>query len=515
MKFENGILSYITLLTIILNITFNLLAVNEKEITKGYNTTLLTEPIRSDGTIDYVDAINNINGKGISANNNAAIAILKIIGPDKDYPEINNQLFNLLETRPPEGPYLSDIPRELKKEFNEVLKSPWTKMQHPDLVAWLNSNTKPLSNAPCILEQKHYYMPFCKIKHKSYNSMVADMLPPGIKQIKHLCMTLSIRANMYIGEKQYNKAWADIKVIFHISSIMVQKNETILSYIMAFQNRNFALKSTELLLKSDSVNEHLLKDINDYMQNVNHITLSFLTERYCILDYIANINKYGYSKVLSSYEDNGDTDGILEGTIDKDIIQYVNWNILLTEINTHFDKLENIIQSKTDFNTKINQLKTWEQKYNIQNNEDFFKIYWPMISDGKPAEEASPETKQEIWHMQIPSILLPPISYCITSYYKINAKQQLITVAAALEYYKKTYTTYPNDMQFLITTGIIKEENMMDPFTDNLLAYNNTSKYYTLYSFGFNCLDNDGQNSDELDEVDDIAFSRYKILTTN
>ena len=62
---------------------------NSLGIVVGPDTTVFSGPIMPDGTVDYVAAINEIEGKGITPANNAACLLVQIADGDlKNYPAL-------------------------------------------------------------------------------------------------------------------------------------------------------------------------------------------------------------------------------------------------------------------------------------------------------------------------------------------------------------------------------------------------------------------------------------------
>ncbi len=485
---------------------------SEQKIKIGHDTTRLTEPVREDGTIDYVAAINKINSEGVTPDNNAFISILKILGPVNIAIDNSKEFLDKLGIKKPTGNFLI-IPNKINGITYEAREKLWTREQHPEMAKWLDSNSEPLSRLSTIVGKDKYYMPYLVDESKDKNSMAALMLFPYLSEIKELCSILATQANMLIAEQQYEKAWKEIKTIYHIGSIMHQKEESLLVCIVSFSIRNLALNSTKLMLTSGNLDRDLLKEIYDYMQELEPAKLSISAERYAILDYIINMHQYGFSQVemFLSEITGGDYDeekNLYADTIDNDVAKYVNWNQLLEEVNQHFDKLDNIIQSDESYRNKIRQTDTWDDKYSLSNSKEALEIYMPLL-EGNPVKEVSPEKMPKILHQYIPSIIMPSISRSITLEYKTNTEQQVVTVAAALEYSKKEYT-YPLDLDSLVLSGYLDKGQVTDPFTGQDLAYKRTATGYTLYSLGENMKDDQGQNSNSpyISELDDITASR-------
>jgi hypothetical protein len=69
-----------------------------KPLTIGKDTTRITGPLRADGTVDYVAALNAQMSQGITPANNAAVGLLRALGPAAFLAERPRQekLFQLL-----------------------------------------------------------------------------------------------------------------------------------------------------------------------------------------------------------------------------------------------------------------------------------------------------------------------------------------------------------------------------------------------------------------------------------
>ena len=70
------------------------------EITISKQTTYLTRPLRKDGYVNYVAALNRRLRAGVTPENNAAVPFLKAMGPGEIGPKYRDEYYRLLEIRP-------------------------------------------------------------------------------------------------------------------------------------------------------------------------------------------------------------------------------------------------------------------------------------------------------------------------------------------------------------------------------------------------------------------------------
>ena len=136
------------------------------KITVSKQTTYVTGPLRPDGYVDFVAAINERCSRGVTVENNAAVPLWRAIGPGRfDRPDAPAQFFKRLGIAelPKEGPYLVDLDHwkgwknpsaddeaneqlrgEIQEQFETAQRRPWSKAEFPVLAEWLRANQKPL-----------------------------------------------------------------------------------------------------------------------------------------------------------------------------------------------------------------------------------------------------------------------------------------------------------------------------------------------------------------------------------
>jgi hypothetical protein len=127
-------------------------------VTISKETTRITAPLKANGYPDYVAALNTQMSKGITAENNLAVAIWNTIGTTAMSPDFVNPYFKHLQTSPPEenATYyqtyyqwfqetllaeektseltprgIDGLRQSLEKEHENCMKHPWTAKKFP------------------------------------------------------------------------------------------------------------------------------------------------------------------------------------------------------------------------------------------------------------------------------------------------------------------------------------------------------------------------------------------------
>ena len=138
-------------------------------ITISKETTSITEPRAKNGYVDYLRALNQHFGKGVTPENNASALFWKAVGPIEIRPDDRQQYFALLGIQPlPEkGDYLADFGKYLtrgqdrsRKKYGKItgktrgdtsamlhpaMTRPWSKQEFAELATRLAASEKSLA----------------------------------------------------------------------------------------------------------------------------------------------------------------------------------------------------------------------------------------------------------------------------------------------------------------------------------------------------------------------------------
>ncbi len=116
------------------------------------------------------------------------------------------------------------------------------------------------------------------------------------------------------------------------------------------------------------------------------------------------------------------------------------------------------------------------------------------------ANEQSPDQfiEETIEDNLLLNIMIPALGRVIELPYRNQIDVQTTLVILLIAQYHKKHGQYPDSLQTLVETEDLKEIPI-DPFSDKVIAYRKTKQAYTLYSFGTNCIDDNGQPWKEKD----------------
>jgi hypothetical protein len=133
-----------------------------RHITISPETTRITSPLKPDGLPDYVAARNAECSQGVTVENNAAPELLAISNVDQlDYT-------HWFTTRHPHD--------DVDEEWQETMHKPWKSHEHPDRVAWLNSQRSELAQLDTALGKERFYVPWNSASPGANTSAVVPWL---------------------------------------------------------------------------------------------------------------------------------------------------------------------------------------------------------------------------------------------------------------------------------------------------------------------------------------------------
>ena len=148
-------------------------------------TTYITEPLRKDGCVDYVAALNQRFSRGVTPENNAAVLFWKAVGPGEISAEYRERYFQMLGiprlpekgdyfvnhddyvarqkngTKPPDAKPEAGTQDSTWDQLKLATKRPWSQKEFPVLAEWLAANEKPLALAVEASKRPRRYDPLC------------------------------------------------------------------------------------------------------------------------------------------------------------------------------------------------------------------------------------------------------------------------------------------------------------------------------------------------------------------
>jgi hypothetical protein len=212
------------------------------KITISRKTTYVLGPLNADGTVNYVAAINKMYSKGVTPKNNAAIPLLKALGPEVLDKKFRSRILKALKmpTLPEKGKYFVPFweyqnrhePKEATDEQIDAFykktdanrrkarTAPFSPKDFPFIAAWVKVNEKPLNAIVAVTKHPRYFMPW-----------ISDAAPPTLEdglmgvswgKLKRTAKALICRAMLKSAKGQASSARADLLAVHRLARLTAQ-----------------------------------------------------------------------------------------------------------------------------------------------------------------------------------------------------------------------------------------------------------------------------------------------------
>ena len=205
-------------------------------ITISKETTYLTGPLRPDGYVDYVAALNAELSRGVTPENNAAVPLMLAFGPKAVSEKQREAFFKLLGVPvPPDGGNyfvavyryvnylhgLDELPGIEKrpstpigsKEWDEAdaecaqaQKRPWSREGFPVIAGWLEANHEPLRLIGEAARRPRFYAPLVPSGDPPMTSVLLSISDAFFNAAR----LLEVRAMLHLHDGKVDRAWQDL-----------------------------------------------------------------------------------------------------------------------------------------------------------------------------------------------------------------------------------------------------------------------------------------------------------------
>src|SRR4051794_17143979 len=206
-------------------------------------TTYFTAPVRADGTIDYVEAINAQLSKGVTPENNAAIPFLDAVeAGERAMPAPYNRLREILGA--PASPLKDQVAPPPQGEVDGLdfaLHAPWTAEKAPAMAKWLETAKPRLDRVVEASRRTRFYMPLIR-EHEGDN--VVAVLLPHLNEQRGLVNALKARAMLALGNEDMEAFRRDVTAILRISRL-TSNGSTLVERLVALGCEVVALETIE------------------------------------------------------------------------------------------------------------------------------------------------------------------------------------------------------------------------------------------------------------------------------
>ncbi len=471
------------------------------------DTTFITEPLRPDGTPDYVAYLNRESSQGVTADNNAAVLLVKALGPEflnntvreellrhlgltKEIADI--QTLELLRdhltvkaAERGEGELTLDAWEQIEKE---ALEGPWAPEAFPDIDAWITANEGALDTLLAASKQTHYYLPL--LNRAPDSPMISPALPRYVA-LRSAMRTLGMRANRSIASGQPARAVEDLLAWQRLACLLGQCPMMDESYVAMCLQREGAEQISRLAVGGHLPAEQsraLLAKLNKLPSLLPIADIVGRGKRMSTLSACFQCAQAGLEPSLGVSE--------LAGQDSE-----VDWNVLLRMVNSQFDRMEAAMRSPDARTRREQQKRAQEGLETLVTSSPAAgglrgKLRAFLMGSAGRREEVS-----RCVALLILSIYMPGLDRASDLHDLSQALLDQARLALALEVWREEHGEYPETLSVLAPQLV--PEVPSDALSGEPFRYTRTQDGYVLYGLGMD-LDDDGGTPERMtDEGDD------------
>jgi hypothetical protein len=479
-------------------------------------TTYVTGPIDKYGYIDYVTALNERLGRGITPKNNAAILIWQALGPR---PEGGNPMpaeyFRWLQIEAPseQGDYLISWQGYLQERaknstgsdrdpagerITRAVRWPWTARQEPELADWLKRNEKPLALFLEASRRTQYYNPIVPDRTEDWSPGLVGALLPNVQRCRDAANALACRAMLRLGDGKVDEAWQDL-LACHRLGRLVGRGGTIIEWLVGLaidqvaDNADIAfvdhsrLTSKQVLACLDNLRK--LPSLPAFADKID------LTERFMFLDGTFMAMRQGAS-ALQLGPGSNDRAVKADSLRARLFTRNINWDPALRNGNRWLDRFVAALRIP-DRRRRLEELAAIDR--------DLRLLKQRVTGAGIVGQLVmGPEERGETIGNILITLLVPALDKAQNAAERVEQAQRNLHVAFALVAYQRDQGHYPTKVEDLAPHYLAKVPD--DLFSGKPLIYQAEGKGFLLYSVGPNGVDDGGHGVEDEPRGDDLPI---------
>ena len=488
-------------------------------------TTYLTAPLRADGSVDYIAALDEELSRGVTPENNAAVLLWKVLGPKEINEKVRDQYFQKLGIAPlPEtGDYLVELSEYVKaqgialprgddeelsdqerlwKQFDAAMTRPWSKQEFPAIAMWLAASEKPLALAIEATKRPRRYDPLLG----DDESMLIDVLLPGINEHRRIAKTLVARAMLRAEAGEISAAWDDLLACHRLGRLSAQ-GATLVDGLVGIAIDSIACAGDRALLQHVPLTAQQAAAMRADLAKLPALRGMDVKldrgERFMFLDGTATLARKGLAQIrtlLNSLIAVSDGPGVAGGGsarshaalasfLDALGAVAMDWDGVMRNGNRWYDRLvaaarqPTIAQRKAalkQFDEELKKLAGAARNTNLLSLE--------LLGDPRAA------VTRRIGDILI-ALLMPALTTVMNAEDRAVMQSELLQVGFALAAYRAERGKYPAALEDLAPAYLAAVPS--DLFVDAKLRYRAEDGGYLLYSVGPNGSDDGGRTRDD------------------
>jgi hypothetical protein len=475
----------------------------------GPDTTVFDGPLRADGTVDYIAALNNKMSEGVTADTNAFVE-LWLLHSERENAEGDDPTAKMLGLDTlPEGPVytpwqvfledkgLGDDHEQNTLMYDIAMEGPFTREELPVVAAWLDRNGPALDRVMAAVDRPRFYAPW-NTGPDDTTGMVVGVLLPHLGQYRDYARSLVLRLHLDLAEGETGAVVDSLLAIRRLAA-HVAGEPTLISNLVGVSIEALAAGALETALTHGGLSEHELGQLADHwspgLGRLEMAETVDLGERLFMLDLLqqAWAGRLGGDAEQAAFVTMmlGDGDALAFTGVMK-LVQDERFDInaALRASNAAYDELMAVLETDS-YPAFMERIDAYESELG-QGLTDAQTRQLIRAARGEEVRGLSTEAMTTLAVRGMQHYLMPALGAARRSEYAGMVSDDLAQIAIAIERYRLATGQLPATLEDLEKHR--GELFTTDRFNEQPLTYlpDQDGRGYTIYSVGRNLTDEGG-----------------------
>jgi hypothetical protein len=480
-------------------------------LTVSKQTTYFTAPLRQNGAVDYIEALNRHYSKGVTPQNNAVVPLLRAFGGKEIPKKARAEFYRHLGIKPltdngvfvsPESTWAGKSTGVARKQAEKrwfeqwdiALKGPWKASDAPLIAKWLKANAKALALIQKASRCPHWYLPCVPFEQQLSLLSVIDVKTSMYGCIRESARMLAMQAYLSLTNDGVESAIKDVLVIHRLAHL-VDRDGLVLGSLVAGAVEPIAAALAAELIRSGKMSYKQAINYRKQLESLgpmNGLEATYrVGERCFTLDFTFLIWHNNIEHVADGYVLPAELKKHLHGALADNF----DLDTALRTINSIYNRMVEVAKIR-------HPVKRRAAKRRIK------KEHASLVDRSSQVPDAVRTVRPTKASRKIASVWLggalvcfcsPTFSTLFTVVDVTNTRHDLTRLALALAAYRAEHGKYPEHLTPLVPRYIRGLPE--DRFTGKPLKYRLKKKGFLLYSVGENGRDDGGKSDRNLDIV--------------
>jgi hypothetical protein len=487
-------------------------------VTISKETTYVTGPLRKDGYVDYVAALNERCSKGVTAENNFAVPFWKAVGPagiDKAKRDTYFKLLGIMRI-PDDGTYFvpfddfvakertaanapGDVPatkdtEEPRRLEDFDLSRPLSAKEFPILARWLDANEQPLTILVERSKRPRHFDPLVAIGSEG----VIEAATPPIKTYREIADALMLHGMLKISKGKIDEAWRDFLAVHRLGRLVAQ-GPTILYAIVGRSIDGLACMGDQAVLQHADLSDSKAKEMRNELSNLPSLP--------SMADYVDSGERFMMLDAAASVARGSVTLQALAGPqpkFDPAEMEKIDWDTILRMSNPWYDRMSAALRMPTRS----------QRKEACEKIKRDFKALVAKYTDKTSIAISALTNPRDGLSRRMGMFLLALFELDLNSFIEAEDRAamqfEVTKLGFALAAYHDEHGSYP--LKFAELVPKYAAEIPKDRFNAEELHYKQIGNGYLLYSVGPNGIDDGGKGYADrrnTEDWDDLSIRVY------